>query len=72
MIYSNRIKCDEKELILVPIETANGNSLLKCIKIDKLIIDGKVVKNVLVGLSSKPFKIKDINMILHKEIIGRI
>lgn len=70
LIYSNKIKFDYKEGILVPMETANSKTLLKCIKIDKLVIDGKVINNVLIGLSTKKFKIQDINMILHKDIMG--
>ncbi len=70
LIYSNKIKFNYKEGIFVPIVTANKESLLKCIKVEKIIIDNMEKENVLVGLSDNPFKIKDINMILHKDIIG--
>ncbi|MBR1386449.1 MAG: sigma-E processing peptidase SpoIIGA [Bacilli bacterium] len=70
LIYSNKIKFNYKEGLLIPIETANGESLLKCVKVKKIIIDNIEKENVLVGLSNNPFKIKDINMILHKDIIG--
>ena len=70
LIYTNKIKINYNELLLVPIETANSTSLLKCIKVDKLIIDNKEIKNVLIGLSEKEFKIQNINMILHKDILG--
>lgn len=70
LIYSKKIKFDYKDGILVPMETANNKTILKCIKVEKLIIDNKTINNVLIGLSNKPFEIQDINMILHKDIIG--
>lgn len=70
LVYTNKIKFDYDKCILVPIETANGKSIIKCIKVDKLIVDNKVINNVLIGLSSRKFNIQDINMILHKDIIG--
>lgn len=72
LIYNKKIKFDYNNGILVPIETANNKSLIKCIKVDKLIIEGKEIKGALVGLSDNKFKIQDINMILHKDIIGGI
>ena len=70
LIYSKKIKYNYKEVLYVPIETANNDSLLKCINVDKLIIDNKEIKDILVGLSDKKFNLEDINMILHKDIIG--
>ena len=70
LIYSNKINFNYENGLLIPIETANSNSLLKCIKVEKMIIDGKEIKNPLIGLSDKKFNIDDINMILHKDIIG--
>lgn len=72
LIHSNKIKFNYNDGLLVPIETVNSKSVLKCIKADKIIIDGKEIKNVIVGLSDKEFKIEDINMILHKDIMGGI
>lgn len=70
LIYSTRIKYSYDDLILVPIETANYKSILKCIKVDKIIVNNKTIKNAIVGLSNEKFKIQDINMILHKDILG--
>lgn len=70
LIYSNRIKYNYEDGLLVPIETANYKSILKCIKVDKLVVDNKEIKDAIVGLSNERFKIQDINMILHKDIIG--
>ena len=69
LLYTNKIKFNYENGLLIPMETANNESLLKCIKVDMLEIDGKIIKNVLIGLSSKRFKIQDIDMILHKDII---
>lgn len=70
LVYTNKIKYDYRDLILVPIETANKKSILKCIKVDKIIVDDKEIKNAVIGLSNKKFNIQDINMILHKDILG--
>ena len=70
LVYSNKIKIDYNKCLLVPYETANKRSLLKCIKVDKLIVDDIVINNALIGLSENKFNIQDINMILHKDIIG--
>ena len=72
LIYTKKIKFNYEDGILVPIETANGKTILKCMKVDKMIIGNKTIKNAIVGLSNKQFKIQDINMILHKNIIGGI
>ena len=72
LIYFNKIKPNYEDLILVPMETANGKSILKCIKVDKMIIDNKIINKPLVGLSQNKFKIQDINMIIHKDLIGGI
>lgn len=70
LVYTNKIKFDYSNCLLVPIETANKKSILKCIKVDKLIVEEKTINGALIGLLDSKFKIQDINMILHKDIIG--
>lgn len=70
LIYDKKIKFDYEEGLLVPIETANQKSLLKCIKVESILIDDKVYKNALIGLVDKPFNMENINMILHKDMLG--
>ena len=70
LVYSKDISFDYENGILVPIETANSRSLLKCIVVDKLIVDNIIINNAIIGLSNNKFNIQDINMILHKDIIG--
>lgn len=70
--YSNKIKLDYENSILVPIHTANGNSILKCVEVDKLIINGKVIFKVLLGIIKEDFNIEGIDMLLHNDLIGGI
>lgn len=71
IINTNKIKLNYENSILVPYNTASGNSVLKCIIIEKLIIDNIYeFKNVLVGISSEKFRIEGINMLLHNDLIG--
>ncbi len=69
IIYTKKIKYDYENGILVPVETANGISMMKCIKAEKIIVNGKEIKNAIIGLSSKKINIQDIDMILHKDMI---
>ena len=69
IVFNKKIKYDYENGILVPIETASGVSMLKCIKAEKMIINEKEIKNVIIGLSPKKINIQDIDMILHKDIL---
>ena len=56
--------------ILVPIKTINKESILKCFKIKKLVIDKKIIKkDVLIGISDNNFNMEDVNILLNKKII---
>ena len=70
LVYTTKIKFNYEDGILVPFETANKKSIMKCIIVDKIIVDNKTIRNVVIGLSDKKINIQDINMILHKDIIG--
>lgn len=73
LINTNKIKFKYEDSILVPYKTASGNSILKCLIADKIVIDNNVeVCNVLFGKSDESFEIDGVNMILHSEIIGGI
>lgn len=69
---TNKIKIDYENSILVPYNTASGNSILKCVVVDKLIIDGKEKKRVLLGIINKQFNIEGVDMLLHNDLIGGI
>lgn len=72
IVNTNKIKLDYENSILVPYHTASGNSILKCVEVDELIIDGKVLNKVLVGISKEKFNIEGIDMLLHNDLIGGI
>ena len=71
LIYSKLIKFDYSKGILVPYETANGRSIIKCLEADKIIIDKNIEKkHVIFGLVNENFKIENVNMILHSDLMG--
>ena len=73
IVCSNQIKVDYVNSILVPYKTASGNSVLKCIVVDKIVIDNHYeVSRVLVGVSNKSFDIEGVDMLLHSDLIGGI
>lgn len=72
IIINNKL-IDEKDLddyILVPMDTINNHSMFKCIKVDKIELDGKELKKkVLIGLSPKKIKMEGIDSIIGKSIL---
>ena len=72
IIINNKLIEDKylDDYILVPMDTINSHSMLKCIKVDKIEIDGKELKkNVLIGLSPKKIKMEGIDSIIGKSIL---
>lgn len=71
IVNTDKIKLNYENSILVPYNTASGNSILKCVIVEKIVIDKKhVLKNVLVGISNEKFRIEGINMLLHNDLMG--
>ena len=71
LVNTNDIDFSFENSLIVPYKTASGNSVLKCLKADKIIIDKKhIVKDVLFGKCCNEFEIDGVDMILHSEIIG--
>ena len=58
--------------ILVPCNTVNKTELLECFKINKICINGKEIKNVLIALSKNNIKIDGVDCILPNSIIEEI
>lgn len=57
---------NDTNIVLVPYVSVNTNGLLKCIKVDKLFIEGLGIKtDVLIGLTNKSIKKNGINCILN-------
>ena len=64
------IKDYNPNYILVPCNTINKMSLLKCFKIKKIKINNKEIKKeILLGISDNNFKINNVDLLLHKNII---
>ena len=53
----------------VPYNSLNNHNILKCFKPDYIIVNGNIIKNVLIGLSTDKFNIPGINCILNERIL---
>lgn len=68
LINTDKIDFSYDKSILVPYNTVSGGGILKCLIVDKIIINNNIVLlNPLVGLSTEDFKIDGIDMILNNE-----
>lgn len=67
LIYDTSIKI--KNPIYIPYLTLDNTGILECFKADKIVIDEKkeIIKP-LIAISKSPFKIDEINMILHPDL----
>jgi len=72
LVYSDKFNYNLEDVILVPYETASGNGVLKCIKVDKLVVNDIVYKNSLIGFMNKKIKIDGVDIILNSKYIGGI
>ena len=72
VILDKKIKYNIEDIIYVPYTSLNNTSILKCLKSEKIIINNRVFKNYLVGLSNKKINIDGINCILHSKMKGMI
>jgi len=72
IVNTNKIKLDYENSIIVPYKTASGTSILKCVIVDKLIIDGNEKNKVLVGVSKEKISIEGIDMLIHNDLMGGI
>ena len=70
IINKDLIKDYKPKFILVPIITVNKDELMKCFKIKKIVINGRIIKDeCLVGISDINFKNIGVDLLLHKKII---
>ena len=72
ILVSKNIKYNYEDIIYVPYVSLNNESLVKCLKVDKIIINNKIFNNYLIGLSDKNFHIDGINCILHSKMKGNL
>ena len=59
----NKIKIEN--VIYVPFSTVDNKSILECIRIDSLVVEGKSTKNVLLGIVKDKFNLEGISCILN-------
>ena len=72
ILIDKKIKCNLEDIIYVSYSSLNNESVLKCLKVEKVIINNHVFKNYLIGLSNKKINIDGINCILHSKMKGMI
>ncbi len=61
-------KIDYERFYYIPYQGVNSNGLLKCIKVDKMIVANKIYKNVIIGLLEHKIKIDGINCLLNSKL----
>ncbi len=64
ILINNNIKITKKEFLYVPYKALNTEGIIKCFKPDRVIINDKLFKNCLIGLSKERFSLDDIDCIL--------
>lgn len=65
IFISNNIFINNDDYVLVPVSTINGKGVIKCFKIDKLLVDGKELKEkFLISVMEEKIKIDGVSCIL--------
>ena len=72
IIVNQKLSYNLEDVLYVPYVSLNNESILKCLKVEKIIINNHTFKNYLIGLSEKRFQIDGINCLLHSEMKGKI
>ena len=59
-----------KKPLYIPYQTLDNSGILECFKADKIILDNnKVIEKPMIALSKEPFKMEDIQILLHKDYL---
>lgn len=53
----------------IPYKGINNEGLIKCVKVDKVIINKKIIKNVVVGILNNKINIDGVDCLLNKNIL---
>ncbi len=70
LVSSTLLEIPYEEAIMVPYETVSGKGILKCRKVEKIIIDDeKTIYNVLIAKSPVSFHLEDAEAILHPDFM---
>ena len=72
ILIDQKLKYHLEDIIYVSYRSLNEEKVLKCLKVDKIIINNHVFTNYLVGLSNQNFQIDGINCLLHSKMKGKI
>ena len=72
ILVNLKLHYDLKEVIYTPFNSLNNTGVIKCLHVDKIIVNDKEFNNYLVGLSNKDFKIDGIDCILHSSMKGKL
>lgn len=67
ILIDEEIECEN--FFYIPCKTVNNTSLIKCIKVNKIEINGVIKNNVIVGMLESKIKMDGINCLLNKEIM---
>lgn len=67
IMINKELNIDAKKKFLVPYKVINNESILECIKVDKVLVDGKCI-NVLLGLCEKSIFKDNIDVILNDSL----
>ena len=69
LLYDKNLKIEH--YFLIPYNTVEQKGLLKAFKINKIIIDKKIInKKVIIALVNKPFKMDGVDILLHKDYLN--
>lgn len=67
IMINKELNIDAKKKFLVPYKVINNESILECIKVDKVLVDGKCI-NVLLGLCEKSIFKDNMDVILNDSL----
>lgn len=67
IMVSKDLKIKSNKVFYVPFNVVNSSSILKCVKVDKVLIDNRIVK-VLIGLCDSEIFSNDISCILNDSL----
>ena len=72
IITSKKVSYHLEDIIYVPYVSLNEEKILKCLKVEKIIINKREFKNYLIGLSDQKIHIDGVDCILHSKMKGEL
>lgn len=64
LVYDRKLKFNYNKTIFVPYNTLNNSGVIKCMKVDRVFIDDREIKNILVGEAVDEFHLDGVSCIL--------